>query len=724
MVRTWSLAALAVGFWLLSAFGQSRPDALGLDAPAGQFSAARAAAVLGRLLPDQKPHPAGGAQAEQVRARILKELAALGVNAHTQSGMSCYSAPRSSFLPCGTVTNIVAEVLPGSGKAVLLTAHSDSVAAGPGAGDDGSGVAILLESIRALKARGGAAGHPVIALFTDGEEADLLGAAFYLRDPAAREAIGAVINVEARGNQGPSYLFQTSNGNGKLIDLYAQSVSHFATSSLYQEIYQHLPNDTDLTPMLKLGVPALNFAFIGNFAQYHTPLDRRENLDPQSLQQQGEAALGVANGLRHVDLAQLKGGDAIYLDVIGRFLPRLAARWGLPLSIACFVLIALAGLWSGERAGWRQGALAVAVPPLLIAACVGMGFLLHGLAGWISGQPDPSFAHPVWLRLSLAFGAFAPAIFLARKACAITCWLWFAGLGIICALLAPGLTPYFLFPSLVAAPLLLATVRGGRGIGLFAAALAALTVWIGLNQGGEAIGGLRMHPLFMVSAGFGLLALLPLLQTAKSKWSCLVSLLAAIVLAVVAGFQPAFSDRAPEPLNLRYAEMDGKAFWLADPVSRLPASLRRAVDFSHQPQPVANFGTFYVAPAGQARSSAPRVAIHRQGDEVTLDIDAPGDGVLLLLPKSVQSQAVRLSDMDARAAKPLTGIGCATPDCGHARLTLELGAKDKGVLTLLAYHYGLPPEGARLLKARSPEAVPSQSGDRTLLVTRLEIPQR
>src|SRR4029079_11467927 len=42
MVRTWSLAALAVGFWLLSAFGQSRPDALGLDAPAGQFSAARA----------------------------------------------------------------------------------------------------------------------------------------------------------------------------------------------------------------------------------------------------------------------------------------------------------------------------------------------------------------------------------------------------------------------------------------------------------------------------------------------------------------------------------------------------------------------------------------------------------------------------------------------------------------------------------------------------------
>jgi len=509
------------------------------------------------------------------------------------------------------------------------------VAAGPGAGDDGSGVAILLETIRALKARGGASGsHPVVALFTDGEEADLLGAAFYLRDPQAREKIGAVINVEARGNQGPSYLFQTSTGNAKLIDLYAQSVAHYATSSLYQEIYQRLPNDTDLTPMLKLGVPALNFAFIGNFAQYHTPLDRRENLDPQSLQQQGEAALGMADRLRHLDLAQLKSGDAAYVDVLGRWLPRMPVSWVLPLSIGCFVLIALVGLWRYERRSWKQNALAVAVPPLLITACVGMGFLLHGLASWISGQPDPSFAHPIWLRLSLAFGAFAPAIWLARSACAITCWLWFAGLAIVCALLAPGLAPYFLFPSLVAAPLLLAT--RGHTVALFLAALAALAVWIGLNQGGEAIMGLRMHPLFTVSAGFGLLALLPLLRTAGSRQSCLVSLLAAVVLAVVAGLQPAYSDNAPERLNLRYAELDGRAFWLADAVSRLPASLRAAADFSRSPQPVANLGGFYAAPAGRAHFPAPRLAVHRQGDQVVLEMDTPGEGFTLLLPQAAR----------------------------------------------------------------------------------------
>jgi hypothetical protein len=724
MVRTWFLAALAVGFWLLSAFGQSRPDALGVDAPNTQFSAGRAAAGLARLLPDQKPHPAGSAQAELVRARILGELAGMGITTRTQTGMSCYVSPRGNFIPCGSVTNIIAEIAGHEkAKAILLMAHSDSVAAGPGAGDDGSGVAILLETLRALKARGPGA-HPVIALFTDGEEVDLLGAAFYLRDPKARAAIGAVINSEARGNQGPSYLFQTSGGNQKLIDLYAQSVPQYATSSLYQEIYRHLPNDTDLTPMLTLGVPALNFSFIGNFAHYHTPLDRRENLDPRSLQQQGDAVLGLADGLRQADLAQLKSGDAIYLDVLGRWLPRLATRWALPLSIICFVLIGLAGLWSGERAGWRKAALAVAVPPLLIALCVGMGFLLHGLAAWISGQPDPSFAHPIWLRLSLAFGAFAPAIFLARKACAITCWLWFAGLAIICALWVPGLAPYFLFPSLVAAPLLLATLHGGRTAALFVAALAALTVWIGLNQGSEPVMGLRMHSLFMVSAGFGLLALLPLLQTAKNRHACLISLLVALVLAVVAGLQPAYSDKAPERLNLRYAEMDGKAVWLADAVSRLPSSLRAAADFSRVPQPLAKFGRFYVAPAGPAQLPPPRAGVHRVGNDLLLEIDAPGDGFTLLLPQDAQVKSARLNDVEAATGRPLAAIGCATPDCGHARLILRLGAKTKEPLLLESYRNGLPPQAEHLLAARPSTAVASQGGDRTVLAAKIAIPDR
>jgi hypothetical protein len=722
MIRLWSLAALVAGIWLLSAYGQSRPDVLGPDAPDTQFSAGRTGAVLARVLGPQQPHPAGSEEGQRVRARILKELAAMNVPAHTQTGMSCYSAPRWRFLPCGSVTNIIAEVSPGSGKTVLLMAHADSVAAGPGAADDGSGVAILLETIRALKARGGGT-HPVVALFTDGEEVDLLGAAFYLRDPVAKAGIGAVINVEARGNEGPSYLFQTSGGNARLIDLYAAGVTHYATSSLYQEIYKRLPNDTDLTPMLGLSVPAYNFAFIGNSAHYHTPLDRQENIDPRSLQQQGEAALAVADGLRKVDLTQLKSGDAIYLDVLGRWLPRLPEGWALPLSVAVFVLIALSG-WREWR-GWKQAVTAAAMPPLLIAACVGIGFVLHGLAVWISGQADPSFAHPVWLRLSLAFAAFAAALVTARRAGAIWCWLWFAGLAIVCSLAAPGLTPYFLFPSLVAAPLLLVTVKSGRGAALLVSALIALVIWIGLNQGGEPIMGLKLHPLFMVSAAFGLLSLLPLMAKAKGwKPTFIVSLVLSLTFAVVAGLQPAYSERAPQRLNLRYAERDGRAFWLADAVARLPDRLRKAANFAASPQDVKDLGRFYVAPAGRVHLDPPHVIVRRAGNQVGLETDTAADGFILLVPAQARLQRVTLNGVQTVASDGALAIGCATPDCGHARLSLQFDAGVIAPLLLETYRQGLPSEGANLLAARPPDTVPSQGGDRTVLVTKVTVPER
>jgi hypothetical protein len=720
--RIGTLAALVVGIWLLSSYGQSRPVALGLDARATQFSAARADAVLGRVLGQQAPHPAGSAQAEAVRARILKELAAMGVQARTQTGMSCYGEPRWSDLPCGTVTNIVASVSPGTGQAILLMAHADSVAAGPGAADDGSGVAILLETIRALKARGLQGGHPIIALFTDGEEAGMLGAAAAVRDASARARIGAVINVEARGNQGPSYLFQTSAGNRKLIDLYAGSVAQYATSSLYSEIYKYLPNDTDLTPMLAAGLPGYNFAFIGNVAHYHTPLDRRENIDPRSLQQQGDAALALTVSLARADLSALKTHDAIYLDVLGRWLPRLAVRWALPLSVAAFVLIVLSGLLTprGRRALPRPF-LAGLMPALLLAGCIGMGFALHGLAAWISGHPDPSFAYPVWLRLALGFGALAVALPVARLAGGVACWLWFSGLAILCAVWAPGLVPYFLFPSLVAAPLLLATVRGGREGALFVSALAGLIVWIGLNASGEAIMGLKMHPLFMASAGFGLLALLPLLGRVKD-WglSCTAALLLALVLAVVAGLQPAYSVTAPERLNLRYVEMDGKAGWLADPVTRLPDSLRAAANFSAHPQRLVEMG--YVAPAGLARNPAPGAAVSRSGNTVTLDLSATADGVMLVVPADAKLQALTIGNVTTQVSERRVSIVCGTPDCAHARMTLRLGSSEAVSLLLVAQRRGLPPEGAKLLKARPPQAVPSQAGDGTMLATKITIP--
>ena len=66
-VRIWLSGLLAVGFWLLSVYG-SGPSPLPADAPAPAFSAARADAILARLLGPQVPHPNGSLAAAAFRA--------------------------------------------------------------------------------------------------------------------------------------------------------------------------------------------------------------------------------------------------------------------------------------------------------------------------------------------------------------------------------------------------------------------------------------------------------------------------------------------------------------------------------------------------------------------------------------------------------------------------------------------------------------------------------
>src|SRR6185312_1741114 len=160
-----------------------------------------------------------------------------------------------------------------------------------------------------------------------------------------------------------------------------------------------------------------------------------------------------------------------------------------------------------------------------------------------------------------------------------------------------------------------------------------LLIWLSFNQGSEALMGLRLHPLFTATAAFGLIVLLPLLAKARGLGTAAVlSLVLALALSVVAGLQPAFSTVAPEQLNLRYVEADGKAWWVADSVPRLPKELRAVADFSPRPQRLLGVTGGYVAPAGAAHYPVPRAIVARNGDSVTLDVAAQGDGISLVVP--------------------------------------------------------------------------------------------
>jgi hypothetical protein len=325
-----------------------------------------------------------------VRDYLVAELTRLGADPELEAGFA--SITLRKYHGEGNVENIVAR-LPGSAstRPVMLAAHYDSVTRGPGASDDGNGVAVLLETLRALRA-GPPLRNDVIFLITDGEEKGLLGAQVFMRDHPWRSEPGVVLNFEARGTGGNALMFETSAGNEWLIrDLQAAVPQAEATSFAY-EIYRRMPNNTDLTIFKRGGLAGMNFAFIEHPEFYHTAQDNVANLDPRSLQEQGRYALSLTRRFGNEDLSRKHSGDAVYFPTPLTSLIVYPASWVRPVAWLALVGLAAAlgfGWKRGGRAGLMAAPLAiVAILQLLLAApAPGVTYLLAwpllaGVAGY------------------------------------------------------------------------------------------------------------------------------------------------------------------------------------------------------------------------------------------------------------------------------------------------------------------------------------------------------
>jgi Peptidase family M28 len=350
------------------------PAAAGLDAPATEFSAARAMKHLQVIA--RSPHPVGTAEHEAVREYIAGELRSQGLEPEIQEATAVTRRP--TLFHAGTVRNVLALLLgTGTGKAILLAAHYDSVSRGPGASDDGAAVAALLETLRALKA-GPPLHNDVIFLFTDGEEASLLGArAFVAEHPWARR-VGLALNYDARGTSGPVIMFETSAGNGWLIKEFGKAAPHPVASSLSYDLYKLLPNDTDMSTFKAAQFPGLNFAFIDGYLNYHSPFDNLERVDQNTLQHEGSSALALTRHFGNLDLTKAHTPDATYFDLLGRVLIWYPQVWNVVLTILVTVLFMAAlglGIKKGELSIGKVGLGALAF--LVSAVCSVL------LIGWL-----------------------------------------------------------------------------------------------------------------------------------------------------------------------------------------------------------------------------------------------------------------------------------------------------------------------------------------------------
>ena len=139
-----TVVSALLGLWQLVP-----PRAVPADAPAAEFASGRAVVHVRAMA--RAPHPMGSAENDRVRDYLVAQLRELGLEPEVQEA----SAVTPGTFPhvAGRVRNVLAR-LPGSGgtgRAVLLAAHYDSVPTGPGASDDVAGVAALLETLRALR---------------------------------------------------------------------------------------------------------------------------------------------------------------------------------------------------------------------------------------------------------------------------------------------------------------------------------------------------------------------------------------------------------------------------------------------------------------------------------------------------------------------------------------------------------------------------------------------
>ena len=296
----------------------------------------------------KEPHYAGSKEHKNVQNYIVSELQKMGFETEIQT----QTAINKKWFVATTAENIIAKLKgTGSEKALLLLTHYDSSPhSSLGASDAGSGVVTILEGLRAFLAKNEIPKNDLIILISDAEELGLLGAqAFVDKHPWTKD-IGLVLNFEARGSGGPSYmLMETSGKNSKLLSEFLAAKPNFpAANSLMYSIYKKLPNDTDLTIFREdANINGFNFAFIGDHFDYHTAQDSYERLDKETLLHQADYFTTSLNYFSNSDLTNLTSEeDFVYVNFPIIKLATYPFSWVLPMVILCTILFLIL-LFSG-----------------------------------------------------------------------------------------------------------------------------------------------------------------------------------------------------------------------------------------------------------------------------------------------------------------------------------------------------------------------------------------
>ena len=582
-----TVVLLFIGLGVFTAIRLQRAaDPLPANAPAEQFSSARAMTYLEAFA--RKPHPVGSAEHAAVRDYIVSQLTAQGLNPEVQKTTAVNTDSRIPIV-AGEVENIVAKLKgTGDGKAVMLVGHYDSVATGPGASDDGSAVAMMIEAVRALQT-GPPLKNDLFVVLTDGEEAGLLGARAFVEQPELTRKVGVVLNFEARGTSGPVIMFESSPNDSWLISEFAKASPHPIATSLASSIYKMLPNDTDFSVFKKAGLNGLNFAFIQGVNHYHSSLDSVEQIDPGSLQHEGDYTLALARHFGNLDLERKADGDATFFNAGPAYL-HYPMSLALPLSLLAAVLFFATVGFGLRRRKLKLSGLAFGFAALLVSTVCAA--LVVGLVWWAINKTHSDYALILqgetygsglyFLGFVAATIAVTAVVFnwfgkkTDAQSLALGAMFWWVILALLTALILPGASYVFAWPvifgalalgltltlkdndSPAAKPKRLAIILAGAAPAIFLVAPVIHFVYLALTESASWV----LAILVALLLGILMPALQPIMTLSRRL---LPAALAVLSLAfIISGhFAGRFDAQHPKPSNLFYALSadTGKAVW-------------------------------------------------------------------------------------------------------------------------------------------------------------------
>jgi len=314
---------------LLAALALSASPAL----PAGEeFSLRNADAILREIALGIGPRPMGSPAERRALDFAVGEFRRYGCD-------TAYVMAMDRTRTVNTSSGIAIGVKKGrTGRVILLGGHIDSAGPEiPGANDDGSGCAVVLEAARALS--GDDTESTIVFALFGGEEQGLQGSRYFVEHFAGIDSVDLMIQTDMANGLGTITLDPDAYGGSAppwLVRAAVEEFSDLGYTGLDYPFHYFSWNyaledgsGSDHEPFLQAGIPAIDFTTdVGD--PIHTPQDSYENFEPAGLKRSGDLVLRL---VRRFDGGVPSRSTSDYLLCLVFGTPLFVPIWGVWIFI-------------------------------------------------------------------------------------------------------------------------------------------------------------------------------------------------------------------------------------------------------------------------------------------------------------------------------------------------------------------------------------------------------